>query len=258
MAKKNKNVDVESEFDEQEEKKGSRIFSVLMVILIILIWLGIFALAIKFDVGGFGSGVLRPILKDVPIINRILPEYTDEEFFEEYDTEYSTLESAVARIKELELQLADAENRDNSDGETIEDLRAEVERLKVYEEEYEQFQDRIRAFDENVVFAEEAPSIEEYYTYYSQIQPENAEEIYRQVVEQMQYDARFEEEAKRYAKMDAATAAEVFEIMCADDLDTVCGIISAMGVKNAAAIMDELDPATAAKITKYLTDMEDK
>lgn len=257
MAKKNKNVDVETEFDEQEEKKGSRFLTVIIIIAIILIWLGLFALAVKLDIGGFGSGVLRPILKDVPVINKILPEYTDEEFFEEYDTEYSTLESAVARIKELELKLADSENQDSSDSETIEDLKAEIARLQVYEDEYQKFQDRVKAFDENVVFAEEAPSIEEYYTYYSEIQPENAEEIYRQVVEQMQYDAKIEAEAKRYAKMDAAAAAAVLEIMCSDDLDTVCGIISSMGTQNAAAIMAELDPATAAKITKNLTTIDE-
>ena len=27
----------------------------------------------KMDVGGFGSNVLTPILKDVPVINKILP-----------------------------------------------------------------------------------------------------------------------------------------------------------------------------------------
>lgn len=256
MAKKNKNVDIETEFDEQEEKKGSRFLTVIIIIAIILIWLGLFALAIKLDIGGFGSGVLRPILKDVPVINKILPEYTDEEFFQEYNTEYSTLESAIARIKELELKLADSENQGSSDSEAIGDLKAEIARLQVYEDEYQKFQDRVKAFDENVVFGDKAPSIEEYYTYYSQIQPENAQEIYRQVVEQMQYDAKVQAEAKRYAKMDAAAAAAVLEIMCSDDLDTVCGIISSMGTQSAAAIMAELDPATAAKITKNLTTIE--
>ena len=79
----------------------------------------------------------------------------------------------------------------------------------------------------------------------------------RQVVEQLQYDEKVKEEAARYAKMDAASAAKVFEIMCADDLDTVCGIISSMGNKNASAIMNELDPATAAKITKKLTTIDE-
>ena len=34
----------------------------------------ILCLLIKLDVGGFGSGVLAPAFKDVPVINKILPE----------------------------------------------------------------------------------------------------------------------------------------------------------------------------------------
>ncbi len=257
MAKKKNDTVLDTELDDQEEKKGGGILSMLIVLLIVIIWLAIFAALIKFDVGGFGSGVLRPILKDVPVINRILPEYTDEEFFEEHNTKYSTLESAIARIKELELQLADYKNQDESDSDTIKDLRAEIERLKVYEDEYKKFQDRVKAFDEKVVFAEQAPSIEEYKQYYAEIQPENAEEIYRQVMEQLQYDEKVKEEAERYAKMDPSSAAKVLEIMCADDLDTVCGILSSMGVKQASAIMNELDPATAAKVTKRFTTIDE-
>lgn len=256
MAKKNDVDTFETELDEQEKKDGS-ILSALIGIAIFLIVLGVLVAFIKLDIGGFGSGVLRPLLKNVPVVNRILPEYTDKEFFEETNSQYSTLESAVAKIKELELKLSDYENQDVSDTETISDLKAEIERLKVYEQEYQQFQDRVKEFDKNVVFAEKAPEIEQYRQYYSEIQPENAEEIYRQVVEQLQYDEKIKEEAARYAKMDAAAAAEVFEIMCADDLDTVCGIMASMGKKNASAIMNELDPAIAAKITKKLTTIDE-
>lgn len=248
---------MDTEFEDQEEKKGGALKSVLFVLLFILVGIGILAALIKLDVGGFGSEVLRPVLKDVPVVKHILPAYTDKQFFDEYNTEYSTLESATARIKELELQLADYQNQDTSDSETISDLKAEISRLKVYEKEYQDFQDRVKAFDENVVFADEAPSIEEYRQYYAEIQPENAEEIYRQVVEQLQYDQKIKDEAKRYAKMEPASAAEVLEIMCSDDLDTVAGIISSMGNKESSAIMNELDPATAAKVTKKLTTIDE-
>ena len=42
-----------------EEKKGNKLVSILIGILIILVWLVIFAALIKFDVGGFGSSVMR-------------------------------------------------------------------------------------------------------------------------------------------------------------------------------------------------------
>ena len=64
--------------DKDEENIGSKILSVFFVILIVIVWLAILVALIKFDVGGFGSSVLRPVLKDVPVINKILPEASEE------------------------------------------------------------------------------------------------------------------------------------------------------------------------------------
>ena len=93
---------------DSEEKGGNRIVTVLIAVLIVLIWLAIFALLVKFDVGGFGSGVLRPILKDVPVINKILPDVSDELLAEENGTEPTLEELAeytkmdVEELQELE------------------------------------------------------------------------------------------------------------------------------------------------------------
>ena len=63
MAKKDKNKD--SEQITNDESAGSKIVTVLIVTVIVLIWLGIFGVLIKLDVGNFGSEVLYPVLKDV-------------------------------------------------------------------------------------------------------------------------------------------------------------------------------------------------
>lgn len=87
-----------------EEKKGNKLVSILIGILIILVWLVIFAALIKFDVGGFGSSVMRPIFKDVPIINKILPDANDTEVStDEYP--YKNLAEAIDYIKDLEKQI---------------------------------------------------------------------------------------------------------------------------------------------------------
>ena len=82
MAKKNKDNG-----EQTEEKEGAvgGVMTTLFAFLIIFIWLAIFVLLIKFDVGGFGSSVLRPILRDVPIVNMILPEVSDEQLSDEYN-----------------------------------------------------------------------------------------------------------------------------------------------------------------------------
>ena len=79
MAKKNKEKKKESD----GEGLGSKILSFFFVILIIVVWVAILGALVKLDVGGFGSTMLRPILKDVPVINKILPEPSEEELEKE-------------------------------------------------------------------------------------------------------------------------------------------------------------------------------
>ena len=83
-------------------KEYKQIILMIIVLVIVAIWLAIFGLLIKLDVGGFGSGVLYPVLKDVPVLNKILPEPDQKETDSTY---YDNLADANARIKELEAQL---------------------------------------------------------------------------------------------------------------------------------------------------------
>lgn len=244
MAKKPKNPD--------EEGKGSKLVTVLFVILFIIIWLAVFALLIKLDIGGFGSTVLRPVLKDVPVINKILPEVSDEQLAEEYNYPYRNLTEAMRRIEALEKDLADAGESGTTNAETIAKLRAEVERLKEFEDEQAAFEKRVKEFDKNVVFGDHAPEIEEYKKYYDEISPENAAEIYRQVLEQMQADQRIIDQAAMFKSMKPKDAADILSGMTGD-LDLVSNILLNMKTKEAGAILAEMDPDMAAKITKKIS-----
>lgn len=251
---KNKNIN-EMELD-TEEKGGSRIVTVLIAVLIVLIWLAIFALCVKFDVGGFGSGVLRPILKDVPVVNRILPDVSDTQLSEENDYKYSDIAKANARIKELEKELENYENTSSSTGSQVLDLQAEVARLKVFEDNQLDYERRLKEFNDEVVFAKQAPDIEEYKKYYEEIDPTNAEEIYRQVCEQLEADKLVQEQADRFAKMDPKAAASTMQEMTGD-IKLVCQILKAMKPAQSAAIMNEMDPLFNAKVVKRLSTLKD-
>lgn len=73
-AKKNHEADKPDAENDDSDSVSSKIVMVLVTILIIAIWLGIFAVFVKADVGGFGSTVLAPALKDVPVLSKILPD----------------------------------------------------------------------------------------------------------------------------------------------------------------------------------------
>lgn len=251
MAKKKKNdVANVQDIGGEEEKKGSRIVSFLIALVIVIIWLAVFALLIKMDVGGFGSRVLAPVLQDVPIINKILPGgggYTDNE-----GNTYKNLDEAMARISELELQLDSMNSSGAANSDYIAQLEAEIERLRIFEQAQKDFEERVAEFDREVVFSKKAPDIEEYKKFYEGIDAANAAILYQQVIEQLQVDANMAEQGERFAKMEPATAAQILSEMTGD-LDLVCGILSSMKTQQSAEIIANMSSEFAAKVTKKMT-----
>ena len=233
----------------EEETGGSRLAVVAVTIAFIVVWLGILVLVIKTDIGGFGSTVLQPILKDVPYINKILPDTAEETVDAQYP--YTTLDEAIARIKELELQLADAQSQSNTSSENVAQLEAEIERLKEFEEQQAEFEEEKTKFYKEVVFADNAPDISEYRAYYESIDPANAEILYKQVIEQEEEDAQIQEYADTYAEMKPKQAAAIMEEMT-DNLELVAKILENMDTSSRGAILGAMDSEIAARITKIM------
>lgn len=238
------------EMDEEEnETAGGKLVIVFVTILIVAVWLAIFALLIKWDVGGFGSSVLYPLLKDVPYVNKILPEVNDPNKDDPYA--YESIDDAVAQIKKLEKQLAKAKESSGDSDETISELQDEVARLKVYEQEQADFEEIRTKFYEEVVFGDKAPDIEEYKTFYESIDPENAEQLYKQVVSQMQEDEEVADYVKAYSEMKPKAAASIMESMT-DDLELVAKILSNMKADKRGDILAAMSPDVAASVTKLM------
>ncbi len=237
---------------QEKESGGSRLVTALIAIIIVLIWLAVFGFLIKLDVGGIGSNVLYPVLKDVPVINKVLPEASEEMQAEEGNYEYNTLKAANDRIKELERRLESESGTTDANTDYIADLEAEVKNLRKYKDEQDAFAKRVQDFDENVVFTDNAPDIAEYRKYYEDIAPKNAERIYKQVLYELQYSEKAKELGARYASMEPASAAQILSEM-SEDLDLVCDILGNMDDEEAAAIIQELDTTYAAQITKKIS-----
>ena len=240
--------------DAKEGKKSHVILNTIIVLMILIFWLAIFAIFIKLDIGGLGT-MLRPMIGDVPVINQILPELSEAEIAEENDYPYTSLAEAIARIKELEDQLAEIGDKKDDSISTIAKLQAEVDRLKEFEDKQLEFEARVEAFDENVVFAEEAPDIDEYKQYYEEISPDHAAEIYEKVVKQLQYDDAIMEKAEIFRKMKAKDAAAILEEMTADT-ESVAKILITMDSKYSSLILAEMNRTNAAKITKKMLDLD--
>ncbi len=235
---------------EDEESNGFVTFGA--TILIVILWLAVICVIVKLDIGGFGSSVLTPLLKDVPVINRILPgnsltETTDSEAY----GGYTNLRDAVEQIKNLELELERLQTASATKDEELESLKAEVLRLKEFEKTQVEFQ-RIRtAFYEEVVYAEKGPGVDAYQKYYEAMDPTTAEYIYKQIITQKEENSEILEYAEAYAQMKPKQAAGIFEEMT-NNLDLAARILGVMSAEERGAILGVMDSEVAARLTKIM------
>lgn len=242
----------EDELAEEGEKNGMVTF--LATLVIVILWLAVVCIIIKLDIGGFGSTVLKPILEDVPLVNRILPgvSLTETSDPESYGG-FTSLRDAVDQLKQLELEIDRLQTVNKTKDEQIELLTAEVLRLREFEEKQVEFQ-RIRTeFYEEVVYAANAPGLEEYKKYYESMDPATAEYIYRQVIIQMQESEEVRNYAAAYSQpqMKPKQAAAIFEDM-QDNLQLVARILKIMDAESRGAILGAMNPEVAAKLTKIM------
>lgn len=235
----------------KEKESGTKGIGIIMIILIIITWLSVMALLIKCDVGGFGSEVLRPVFKDVPVINWILPEASDAEVIKESGYPYTNLKDALDRIAVLEASVGSKEAEIVSLTDKVTELQAEVSRLSVYEAEQEEFEVKKIEFFEEIVYGENAPDTDIYVEWYNELDPEYAEQVYREIVAANTNDQQIIDLAKAYESMDPKDAAEILETM-KTDLDTVALIMNNMNTESQGKILAEMDPEYAASVTKKL------
>ena len=242
----------EENLDDEDEEPGTggKAIVALVAIVIIAIWLAIFALVIKMDVGGFGSTVMTPLLKNVPVLNKILPA-SEEYAKEDSKYNYDTVADAVARIKELEAELKKAQDKADANQSQIADLQSAQQELQTYKDDQANFEKIKKEFDEEVVFGDNAPDINEYKKYYESIDSDNAAAIYKEVVEQQQADAEIKSYAQTYSQMKPKQAAAIFDTMT-DNLSLVAKILNAMDSTSRGNILGAMNADTAAQVTKIM------
>lgn len=244
-----------SEISREEEafdEGGNGLVTVGATILIIFLWLAVICVIVKLDIGGFGSTVLTPILKDVPVVKLILPgshvtETTDPDNY----GGYSSLQEAVEYIKQLEQDLELAQNASKVKDADLEALKAENERLREFESKQLEFMRIKNEFYEEVVYSEKGPGAEAYRKWYEKMDPTTADFLYKQVVQQMEESEEIQSFARTYAAMKPKQAAAIFEEM-EDDLNRVAKILNAMSADDRGAILGAMDAQVAARLTKIM------
>ena len=247
------------EFADEEaritEDEGTTFPVVVTTLIIVLVWLAIICALIKLDVGGFGSGVLAPVLQNIPIVNMVLPDSNTSSSVEDDETidvsGYSSLKEAVAEIQELQAEIQVVQADSAAKDEQISALEEEVERLSTFEEKQVEFERIKNEFYNEVVYAENGPGAEEYIKYYESMDPATAETLYKQVVFEEVTNEQIEAYAMAYSSMKPKQAAGIFESMT-DNLELAAKILWQMEAGDRGKVLGVMDPEVAAKLTKIM------
>ena len=234
---------------------GSNLPVIFTTIIIVIVWLAIICALIKLDVGGFGSTVLTPVLKNVPVVNMILPDSSTTTTIEDNEdvdvTGYSSLKEAVKEIKALQMELAETQANSAAKDETISALSEEVQRLQTFEDKQVEFERIKNEFYDEVVYANNGPGEDAFVKYYESMDPATAEALYKQVVVQENVDQEIVDYAKAYSEMKPAQAAKIFEAMT-DNLELAAKILWQMEASDRGKILGTMDSEVAAKLTKIM------
>lgn len=236
------------------DEGGNGFVTFFATLFIIILWLAVICVIVKLDIGGFGSSVLKPILKDVPVLNLILPGTSvtqTDDTPQEYGG-YSSIQDAVDYIKQLELEIQRIQTASNLKDSDLEALRAEVERLRAFEAAQVEFQRIQEEFYKEVVYSENGPGAEEYRKWFEEMNPTLAESLYRQVVVQLEESSEFKDYVDTFAQMTPKTAAQALEELTGTDAKLVARILKAMTTESRAAIMNQMSAANVARLAKIM------
>ncbi len=232
MAKENK--------EKSGEGLGSKLLTLIIILLIVAIWLAIIALLIKFDVGGLGSNeTVQKVFKDVPILNMILPDSdpTEDENLEKYN--YKNLEEAIAAIKKLEQDVDKLKEENNAYSQRVQELQTENESLSHYEAEYLEFLKLKEQFDREVALGEHSPDPSAYIKWYEKMYPENAAKIYESLKGDDIVNESYEYVANYLAKTSSKADAQIL-MEYTSNIDLVCNILKCLKTAKVAEILEAM------------------
>lgn len=218
----------------------------IIKILIPLLIIGASVAILGFNAGGIRDTYLRPVLEKVPIVSNLLPPIEEVELSEE--------EMEILRQEQLALEAEEAAL--SKEQETIallqaeiQDLNAEISRLSEFEAVQETYKIQKASFDEMI--ANEDPQA--YKSFYESVSPDNAEELYKQVVQTANKSAEFTEYIKTFENMKTSPATAIIEELVTTDMDLVIEILEALTSDKRGDILAAMNATTAASVTKLLS-----
>ncbi|WP_305768378.1 hypothetical protein [Candidatus Epulonipiscium viviparus] len=228
-SKDNKDNKNNTKNPKKKKGKASRFFRLLTIIILCAVFY------IYWDPI---NAYLAPKLKDVPYLNQVFFIDPDGDLYEGWSANQliAEIEQLKATVLANEEQLADKNIQ-------ITDLQGQIERLQIFEDEYNTFIEEKDAF--NFQLAEANPAL--FTEQYEKMEPDIAQEIYAQLISGVELSAAQKAQANTITEMDSATAAEAITLLLATDADLIRNIFANMTSAAQASILDEMSAENAAQ-----------
>ena len=242
------------------------LLTVLLSILIVLIVFGgAFYYLLKNNIGGIGE-YFRPSIERIPVIKLALPPLPETE--DPYDPIHLTQQELIAKYnelrnanRELSEQLEIANNRiselEREKGEwaSMEEnaqaiLAKNEETSQKILEQMEQLDRDKKELDRLIAMG----NPEAFARYFEKVNPENAQELYAEVVKNQAVKESYKSLATPYTEMEPANAAAILTELGKKDMELVVNLIEAMKNDVKAEIIENMDPGFAADIMKNIAD----
>lgn len=214
-----------------------------ILIAIIVAIVALLVAVIKFDIGKISSKYIAPKIENIPVIKNILPKTTEKGLYEDHNKEQLTnlLSGSEIQLKAVQKELEEQIS-------ITQELEKKIEGLEVFEKEHLKFREEKQLFDEQVAMIDK----EEFTKFYKQMYPENAQNIYADIVRVQQMTKEQRKYASLISEMDETKAAKVLENLFQTDMDIILSILSNMETESASAILAEMDSKIASTVVKQL------
>ena len=235
----------------KREKKQNRrksggfgkFIAMFMIAAVLAFTVGVLA----FNLFGIRDKYLVDVLRNVPIVNSLLPK----------ETVPGAGDSYASMSREQLIQLIDSLNTQaNQDKKEISDLtdrikvnESDLQRLLAQEKSVSDFEAEKRAFAQSVV----NQNPEAFVKYYESIDRATQDTLYQTTSVQL----AAVKEAKNYftaiSAMDEASAAQMLTQLTATDMNLVVAILKNIDTTQTAGILSAMDPAAAARVAKAMS-----
>lgn len=231
---KNKN---QNQNQNQKQKRKRSIAPLLVILLIVFVP----AILIGFNLFSFRDKYFYKAIKNVPILNGLVPQDTED---------VRTKEEILAENEELKINLEKTNEQLEELKNSYEDRGDEISRLLIYEREQLNVQKQKEEIDNLIV----SNNYKEFATYYKNINPENADRLYKEAVQVVNKDKDRKKLFSNFSTMDEEDAAKILELMLSTQSNVVLDILKNVDTEKSATILASMQTENAASITKMLYD----